>query len=165
MGRNPPPHTLSSMWTEVLFHYCFHYGYVLLTEAFAANTRGSMGPQEKMPFFQIASGPILTGPIHSNNSQYDPVKFGWKKNTLLPPTTQMVFFTLATGLVTNLPSWGTDPLLAPLLRKNTIKHAVEEAQKQQKSESKHSNWPSYYVNHQFRWHRGGWFDCFCWGGG
>ncbi len=30
------------------------------------------GPQEKMPFFQIAPGPILSSPIHANSSQYDP---------------------------------------------------------------------------------------------
>ncbi len=29
---------------------------------------------EKLPFFQIAPGPILSSPIHSNSSQYDPCK-------------------------------------------------------------------------------------------
>ncbi len=32
------------------------------------------GPVEKLPFFQIAPGPILSSPIHSNSSQYDPCK-------------------------------------------------------------------------------------------
>ncbi len=32
------------------------------------------GPVEKLPFFQIAPGPILNSPIHSNSSQYDPCK-------------------------------------------------------------------------------------------
>ncbi len=38
------------------------------------------GPQEKMPIFQIAPGPILSSPIHSNSSQYDPCKVWLKKN-------------------------------------------------------------------------------------
>jgi hypothetical protein len=32
------------------------------------------GPVEKLPFFQMASGPILSSPVHSNSSQYDPCK-------------------------------------------------------------------------------------------
>jgi hypothetical protein len=32
------------------------------------------GPVEKLPFFQIAPGPILSSSIHSNRSQYDPCK-------------------------------------------------------------------------------------------
>jgi hypothetical protein len=32
------------------------------------------GPVEKLPFFQIAPGLILSSPIHSNSSQYDPCK-------------------------------------------------------------------------------------------
>ncbi len=32
------------------------------------------GPVENLPFFQIAPGPILSSPIHSNSSQYDPCK-------------------------------------------------------------------------------------------
>ena len=32
------------------------------------------GAVEKLPFFQIAPGPILISPIHSNSSQYDPCK-------------------------------------------------------------------------------------------
>ncbi len=32
------------------------------------------GLVEKLPFFQIAPGPILSSPIHSNSSQYDPCK-------------------------------------------------------------------------------------------
>jgi hypothetical protein len=32
------------------------------------------GPVEKLQFFQIAPGPILSSPIHSNSSQYDPCK-------------------------------------------------------------------------------------------
>jgi hypothetical protein len=38
------------------------------------------GPREKMSFFQIASGPILSIPIHSNTCQYDPCKVLSKKN-------------------------------------------------------------------------------------
>jgi hypothetical protein len=44
------------------------------------------GPQEKMLFFQIASGPILTSPIHSNSSQYDSCKVRGKKMTTSLPT-------------------------------------------------------------------------------
>jgi hypothetical protein len=32
------------------------------------------GPVGKLPFFQIAPVPILSSPIHSNSSQYDPCK-------------------------------------------------------------------------------------------
>ena len=39
------------------------------------------GLQEKMSFFQIASGPILSIPIHSNTCQYDPCKVLLKKMT------------------------------------------------------------------------------------
>ncbi len=43
------------------------------------------GPVEKMHFFQIAPGPILSNPIHSNISQYDPHKVCLKKKaTSLP---------------------------------------------------------------------------------
>ena len=38
------------------------------------------GPQEKMSFFQIASGPILSIPIYSKVCQYGPCKFLLKKN-------------------------------------------------------------------------------------
>ena len=38
------------------------------------------GPQEKMPFFQIATGPISSIPLHSNSSHYDPCKVLLKKN-------------------------------------------------------------------------------------
>ncbi len=43
------------------------------------------GPEEKLPFFQIAPGPILSSPIHSNSSQYDPCKV-WliRMTTFLP---------------------------------------------------------------------------------
>ncbi len=43
------------------------------------------GPQEKMSFFQIASGPILSIPIHSNTCQYDPDKVLLKKMTPFLP--------------------------------------------------------------------------------
>ena len=38
------------------------------------------GPQEKMSFFQIASGPILSIPFHLKVCQYDPCKVSLKKN-------------------------------------------------------------------------------------
>ncbi len=37
------------------------------------------GPQEKMSFFQIASGPILSIPFHLKVCQYDPCKVSLKK--------------------------------------------------------------------------------------
>jgi hypothetical protein len=39
------------------------------------------GPQEKMSFFQIASGPILSIPLHLKVCQYDPCKASLKKMT------------------------------------------------------------------------------------
>jgi hypothetical protein len=52
------------------------------------------GPQEKKPFFQIASGPILSIPTHSNSSQYDPCKVSLKKMTPSLPvnTSKSAFF-------------------------------------------------------------------------
>ena len=38
------------------------------------------GPQEKMSFFQIASGPILSIPIYLKTCLYGPCKFSLKKN-------------------------------------------------------------------------------------
>jgi hypothetical protein len=38
-----------------------------------------VGPQEKMPCFQITPGPILSSQIHSNSSQYDPLNVWLKK--------------------------------------------------------------------------------------
>jgi len=38
------------------------------------------GPQEKMSFFQIASGPILSIPFHLKVCQYDPYNVSLKKN-------------------------------------------------------------------------------------
>ncbi len=62
------------------------------------------GPQEKMPFFCNASGPILSIPIHSKVCQYDPCKVSLKKNdpflTHEPPKVS-VFLALVTGLVTD----------------------------------------------------------------
>ena len=62
------------------------------------------GPQEKMSFFQIASGPILSIPTHSNTCQYDPCKVLLKKNdpflTYEPPKVS-IFLALVTGLVTD----------------------------------------------------------------
>jgi hypothetical protein len=40
---------------------------------------------EKMSFFQIASGPILSIPIHSNTCQYDPCKVSLKIMTISLP--------------------------------------------------------------------------------
>ncbi len=40
---------------------------------------------EKLPFFQITPGPILSSPIHSNSSQYDPCKVWLKKMTTSLP--------------------------------------------------------------------------------
>jgi hypothetical protein len=44
------------------------------------------GPHEKMSFFQIASGPILSIPIPSKVCQYGPCKFSLKKKTPSLPT-------------------------------------------------------------------------------
>jgi hypothetical protein len=69
------------------------------------------GPQEKMSFFQIASGPILSIPFHLKVCQYDPCKcFAYE-----PPKVS-VFLALVTGLVTDLDSLVTDPVLALALR-------------------------------------------------
>ncbi len=67
-------------------------------------TTGLGGPQEKMSFFQIASGPILSIPIHSNTCQYDPCTVLLKKKWPLPylwtPQSQC-FLAVVTGLVTD----------------------------------------------------------------
>ena len=77
------------------------------------------GPQEKMSFFQIASGPILSIPIDLNTCLYGPCKFSLKKNdpflTYEPPKVS-VFLALVTGLMTDLDSLVTDPVLALALR-------------------------------------------------
>jgi hypothetical protein len=77
------------------------------------------GPQEKMSFFQIASGPILSIPIYLKTCLYGPCKFSLKKNdpflTYEPPKVS-VFLVIVTGLVTQLASLVNDPLLAFLLR-------------------------------------------------
>jgi len=44
------------------------------------------GPQEKMSFFQIASGPILSIPIYLKTWLYGPCKFSLKKNDQNLPT-------------------------------------------------------------------------------
>ena len=44
------------------------------------------GPQEKMSFFQIASGPILSIPIYLKTCLYGPCKFSLKKMTPSLPT-------------------------------------------------------------------------------
>jgi len=44
------------------------------------------GPQEKMSFFQIASGPILSIPIYLKTCLYVPCKFSLKKMTPSSPT-------------------------------------------------------------------------------
>jgi hypothetical protein len=77
------------------------------------------GSQEKMSLFQIASGPILSIPFHLNTCQYDPCKSFVEKNdpflTYEPPKVS-VFLALAKGLVTDLDSLVTDPVLALALR-------------------------------------------------
>jgi len=45
----------------------------------------SRGSGEKHVIFQIASGPILSIPIHSNTCQYDPCKVSLEKMTLSLP--------------------------------------------------------------------------------
>jgi hypothetical protein len=73
------------------------------------------GPQEKMPFFQVALGPILRSSIHSNSSQYDPCKVWLKKMTTSLPAVPLKFTflcVLVTELVTELIPLGTDPVLA-----------------------------------------------------
>ncbi len=74
------------------------------------------GPQEKMSFFQI--GPILSISFHSKTCQYDPCKVSLKKMTpslpINPP--KSAFLALVTGLVTDLNSLVTDPVLALALR-------------------------------------------------
>ena len=76
------------------------------------------GPQEKMSFFQMASGPIMSIPFHLKLCQYDPCKVLLKKMTpslpMNPP--KSAFFALVTGLVTDLDSLVTDPVLALALR-------------------------------------------------
>jgi hypothetical protein len=76
------------------------------------------GPQEKMSFFQIASGPILSIPIYLKTCLYGPCKFLLKKYypflTYEPPIVS-VFFVIVTGLVTQLASLVNEPLLAFLL--------------------------------------------------
>jgi hypothetical protein len=80
------------------------------------------GPQEKMSFFQIASGPILSIPFHLKVCQYDPCKSFVEKNdpffTYEPPKVSF-FLALVTGLVTDLDSLVTDPVLA-LARRNRM---------------------------------------------
>ncbi len=87
--------------------------------ALATSTSASPlgGPQEKMPFFQIAPGPILSSQIHSYNSQNDPCKVWLKKMTTSLPSNppKAAFFVLVTGLVTDLASLVTDPALALIL--------------------------------------------------
>jgi hypothetical protein len=73
------------------------------------------GSQEKMPFFQIAPGPILSSQIHSNSSHYDPCKVWLKKNiSSLPAVPPKFTFlcVLVTELVTDLFPLGTDLVLA-----------------------------------------------------
>ncbi len=72
-----------------------------------------------MSFFQIASGPIQSIPFHLKLCQYDPCKVLLKINdpflTYEPPKVS-VFLALVTGLVTDLDSLVTDPVLALALR-------------------------------------------------
>ncbi len=70
------------------------------------------GPQEKMSFFQIASGPILSIPFHLQHVNMIPVKFRQKKDPFLTyePPKVSVFLALVTELVTDLNSLVTDPV-------------------------------------------------------
>ena len=60
------------------------------------------GPQEKMSFFQIASGPILSIPIHSKTCLYGPSKFFLKKMTpslpMNPPKSAFFYLSPLTKL-------------------------------------------------------------------
>jgi len=47
------------------------------------------GPQEKMSFFQIAPGPILSIPIYLKTCLYGPCKFSLKKNDQNLPAYQL----------------------------------------------------------------------------
>ena len=53
------------------------------------------GPQEKMSFFKMASGPILSIPFHLKLCQYGPCKVSLKKNdaflTYKPPKVSVFF--------------------------------------------------------------------------
>jgi hypothetical protein len=55
------------------------------------------GPVEKLPFFQIAPGPILSNPIHSNSSQYDPCTVWLTKRTTSLPAVPPKFTFLCTS--------------------------------------------------------------------
>ncbi len=72
------------------------------------------GPMEKLSFFQTAPGPILSGPNHSNSSQYDPCKV-WLKNNdhfLTCGAAKVdIFCVLVTELVTDLSPLETDHVL------------------------------------------------------
>jgi hypothetical protein len=73
------------------------------------------GPQEKMPFFLIAPGPILSSQIHLNSSHYDPFEVWLEKMTTSIPAVPPKFTflcVLVTELVTDLFPLGTDPVLA-----------------------------------------------------
>jgi hypothetical protein len=64
--------------------------------------------------YQIAPGPILSSPIHSNSSHYDPCKVWLKKNDHFHTRGDSkvnIFCVLVTELVTDLFSLGTDPVL------------------------------------------------------
>jgi hypothetical protein len=73
------------------------------------------GPHKKMPFFQIAPGPILSSVIHSNSSQCDPCKVWLKKMTTSLPTMPPKFTfvcVLVTELVIHMFPLETNPVLA-----------------------------------------------------
>jgi hypothetical protein len=82
-----------------------------------AGTKGR-GSTRKNVIFQIASGPILSIPFHLKVCQYDPCKVLLKNMTpslpMNPP--KSAFLSLVTGLVTDLDSLVTDPVLALALR-------------------------------------------------
>ena len=81
------------------------------------------GPHEKMSFFQIASGPILSIPIHLKTCLYGPCKFSLKKMTPSLPTNppKSAFFVTSDwtsdGLV-------TDPCTALMVNNSYTKHGT-----------------------------------------
>jgi hypothetical protein len=81
-----------------------YFIYLVRKRAWARTSQVVGGPHEKMSFFQIASGPILSIPIYLKTCLYGPCKFSLKKNdpflTYEPPKVS-VFLALVTGLVTD----------------------------------------------------------------
>jgi hypothetical protein len=99
---------------------------VILGQQLALRADGFLemgGPQEKMPFFQVAPGPILSSSNHSNSSQYGRCKVWLKKMTASLTAVPPKFSALSvqvTELVTDLFPLGTDPVLAFTRLKTTF---------------------------------------------